>query len=63
VDRDVQRMQRMAALKVGTVWVNNDHTLSYHSAAASTAAWSARRLESMREYTQGKSVWVDTATP
>jgi acyl-CoA reductase-like NAD-dependent aldehyde dehydrogenase len=63
VDRDVQRTQRMAALKVGTVWVNNDRTLSYHSAAASTAAWSARRLESMREYTQAKSVWVDTATP
>jgi (Z)-2-((N-methylformamido)methylene)-5-hydroxybutyrolactone dehydrogenase len=62
--RDVQRAHRMAAaLKAGTVWVNNYRKVSYASPFGGYKHSGMGRengLESMREYTQVKSVWVDT---
>jgi acyl-CoA reductase-like NAD-dependent aldehyde dehydrogenase len=62
--RDVQRAHRMAAaLKAGTVWINNYRKVSYASPFGGYKDSGMGRengLESMREYTQVKSVWVDT---
>jgi len=62
--RDVQRAHRMAAaLKAGTVWINNYRKVSYASPFGGYKHSGMGRengLESMREYTQVKSVWVDT---
>jgi aldehyde dehydrogenase (NAD+) len=62
--RDVQRAMRMAgALKSGTVWINNYRKVAYTSPFGGYRASGMGRengLESMREYTQTKTVWVDT---
>jgi acyl-CoA reductase-like NAD-dependent aldehyde dehydrogenase len=62
--RDVQRAHRMAAaLKAGTVWINNYRKVSYASPFGGYKHSGMGRengLEAMREYTQVKSVWVDT---
>jgi acyl-CoA reductase-like NAD-dependent aldehyde dehydrogenase len=57
--RDVQRAHQMAA---GTVWINNYRKVSYASPFGGYKQSGMGRengLESMREYTQVKSVWVD----
>lgn len=63
--RDVARAHRVAArLEAGTVWVNNYRRVSYMSPFGGVKASGMGRengLESLREYTEVKSIWVDTS--
>ncbi|MBM4765019.1 aldehyde dehydrogenase family protein [Bacillus sp. B15-48] len=62
--KDVQRAHRMASkINAGTVWINNYRKVSYSSPFGGYKASGIGRengYEVMREYTQVKSVWVDT---
>jgi len=61
--RDVQRAHRVAhALKAGTVWVNSYRTVSFNAPFGGYKMSGLGRengVESIREYTQVKSVWVE----
>ena len=61
--RDVQRAHRVAhALKAGTVWINSYRTVSFNAPFGGYKMSGLGRengLETMREYTQVKSVWVE----
>ena len=61
--RDVQRAHRVAhALKAGTVWVNSYRTVSFNAPFGGYKMSGLGRengVETMREYTQTKSVWVE----
>ena len=61
--RDVQRAHRVAhALKAGTVWVNSYRTVSFNAPFGGYKMSGLGRengVESIREYTQSKSVWVE----
>jgi len=61
--RDVQRAHRVAhALKAGTVWVNSYRTVSFNAPFGGYKMSGLGRengVESIREYTQVRSVWVE----
>jgi (Z)-2-((N-methylformamido)methylene)-5-hydroxybutyrolactone dehydrogenase len=61
--RDLQRAHRVAhALRAGTVWVNSYRTLSFNTPFGGYKMSGLGRengLESIEEYTQVKSVWVE----
>lgn len=61
--RDLQRAHRVAhALKAGTVWINSYRTLSFNTPFGGYKMSGVGRengLESLKEYTQVKSVWVE----
>jgi acyl-CoA reductase-like NAD-dependent aldehyde dehydrogenase len=61
--KDLQRAHRVAhALKVGTVWINSYRTLSFNTPFGGYKMSGVGRengLESIKEYTQLKSVWVE----
>src|SRR5215207_4627423 len=61
--RDIQRAHRMAhALRAGTVWVNSYRTLSFNTPFGGYKMSGMGRengLESLKYYTQVKSVWVE----
>ena len=61
--RDLQRAHRVAhALRAGTVWVNSYRTLSFNTPFGGYKMSGLGRengLESLEEYTQVKSVWVE----
>src|SRR5258707_6739546 len=61
--RDVRRAHRVAhALRAGTVWINSYRTLSFNTpfgGCKMSGMGSENGLESVREYTQTKSVWVE----
>jgi len=61
--RDVQRAHRVAhALKAGTVWINSYRTVSFNAPFGGYKMSGLGRengVESIREYTQVKSVWVE----
>jgi aldehyde dehydrogenase (NAD+) len=61
--RDIRRAHRVAhALRAGTVWVNAYRTLSFNTPFGGykmSGMGSENGLESVREYTQTKSVWVE----
>jgi aldehyde dehydrogenase (NAD+) len=61
--RDIQRAHRVAhALKAGTVWVNSYRTVSFNAPFGGYKMSGLGRengVESIREYTQVKSVWVE----
>lgn len=61
--RDLQRAHRVAhALKAGTVWINSYRTLSFNTPFGGYKMSGIGRengLESLKEYTQVKSVWVE----
>lgn len=61
--RDLQRAHRVAhALKAGTVWINSYRTLSFNTPFGGYKMSGIGRengLESIKEYTQVKSVWVE----
>jgi acyl-CoA reductase-like NAD-dependent aldehyde dehydrogenase len=61
--RDVRRAHRVAhALRAGTVWINSYRTLSFNTPFGGykmSGMGSENGLESVREYTQTKSVWVE----
>jgi len=61
--RDVQRAHRVAhALKAGTIWVNSYRTVSFNAPFGGYKMSGLGRengVESIREYTQLKSVWVE----
>jgi acyl-CoA reductase-like NAD-dependent aldehyde dehydrogenase len=61
---DVGRAHRVAsALEVGTVWINNYRRVSYTSPFGGVKASGLGRengLASMKEYTEVKSIWIDT---
>lgn len=63
--RDVGRAHRMAArLRAGTVWINGYRTIHVSSPFGGFAASGFGRSsgqEAIAEYTQAKSVWVETA--
>ena len=55
--RDIQEAHRVAhALRAGTVWVNSYRTLSFNT---SFGGYEMSGLESLKYYTQVKSVWVE----
>ncbi|HZG74047.1 MAG TPA: aldehyde dehydrogenase [Chondromyces sp.] len=62
--KDVQRAHRMAAkINAGTVWINNYRKVSYASPFGgykSSGIGRENGLNVIHEYTQVKSVWVDT---
>lgn len=61
--RDLQRAHRIAhAIKAGTVWINSYRTLSFNTPFGGYKMSGLGRengLESLKEYTQMKSVWVE----
>jgi aldehyde dehydrogenase (NAD+) len=61
--RDIQRAHRVAhALRAGTVWINAYRTVSFNAPFGGYKMSGLGRengLESIREYTQVKSVWVE----
>ena len=61
--KDLQRAHRVAhALKAGTVWINSYRTLSFNTPFGGYKMSGIGRengLESLKEYTQVKSVWVE----
>ena len=61
--KDVQRAHRVAhALRAGTVWINAYRTVSFNTPFGGYKHSGIGRengLESLREYTQVKSVWVE----
>lgn len=61
--RDIRRAHRVAhALRAGTVWINSYRTLSFNTPFGGhkmSGLGSENGLESMHEYTQTKSVWVE----
>jgi (Z)-2-((N-methylformamido)methylene)-5-hydroxybutyrolactone dehydrogenase len=61
--RDLQRAHRVAhALRAGTVWVNSYRTLSFNTPFGGYKMSGIGRengLESIKEYTQVKSVWIE----
>jgi aldehyde dehydrogenase (NAD+) len=61
--RDLQRAHRVAhALRAGTVWVNSYRTLSFNTPFGGYKQSGIGRengLESINEYTQVKSVWIE----
>jgi (Z)-2-((N-methylformamido)methylene)-5-hydroxybutyrolactone dehydrogenase len=63
--RDVQRVHRFARkLQAGTIWVNTYRALSHSSPFGGFKQSGYGRqcgLEAIKEYTQVKSVWVDTS--
>ncbi|MCP8971064.1 aldehyde dehydrogenase [Ectobacillus ponti] len=64
--KDVQRAHRMAGkINAGTVWINNYRKVSYASPFGGYKASGIGRengIQAMHEYTQVKSVWVDTGS-
>ena len=61
--RDIRRAHRVAhALRAGTVWINSYRTLSFNTPFGGykmSGLGSENGLESMREYTRTKAVWVE----
>ncbi len=61
--RDIRRAHRVAhALRAGTIWINSYRTLSFNTPFGGykmSGMGSENGLESVREYTQTKSVWVE----
>jgi (Z)-2-((N-methylformamido)methylene)-5-hydroxybutyrolactone dehydrogenase len=61
--RDLQRAHRVAhALRAGTVWINSYRTLSFNTPFGGYKQSGIGRengLESIREYTQVKSIWIE----
>jgi len=61
--KDIQRAHRVAhALRAGTVWVNSYRTISFNTPFGGYKMSGIGRengLESIKEYTQVKSVWVE----
>jgi (Z)-2-((N-methylformamido)methylene)-5-hydroxybutyrolactone dehydrogenase len=61
--KDIQRAHRVAhALRAGTVWINAYRTVSFNTPFGGYKASGIGRengLESLNEYTQVKSVWVE----
>jgi aldehyde dehydrogenase (NAD+) len=61
--KDIQKAFRVAhALRVGTVWVNSYRTISFNTPFGGYKMSGLGRengLESIKEYTQVKSVWVE----
>ena len=61
--KDLQRAHRVAhALKAGTVWVNSYRTLSFNAPFGGYKESGIGRengLESLKEYTQLKTVWIE----
>ena len=61
--RDVQRAHRVGhALKAGTIWVNSYRTVSFNAPFGGYKMSGLGRengVESIREYTQVRSVWVE----
>jgi (Z)-2-((N-methylformamido)methylene)-5-hydroxybutyrolactone dehydrogenase len=61
--KDLQRAHRVAhALRAGTVWVNSYRTLSFNTPFGGhkmSGLGLENGLESLKEYTQVKSVWVE----
>lgn len=61
--KDVQRAHRVAhALRAGTVWINSYRTISFNTPFGGYKMSGIGRengLESINEYTQVKSVWVE----
>ncbi len=61
--KDLQRAHRVAhTLKAGTVWINSYRTLSFNTPFGGYKMSGVGRengLESLKEYTQVKSVWVE----
>jgi aldehyde dehydrogenase (NAD+) len=61
--KDLQKAHRVAhALRAGTVWVNSYRTLSFNTPFGGYKMSGIGRengLESLKEYTQVKSVWVE----
>ena len=61
--KDIQRAHRMAhALKAGTVWINAYRTISFNAPFGGYKESGLGRengLESLKEYTQTKTVWVE----
>ncbi len=61
--RDIRRAHRVAhALRAGTVWINSYRTLSFNTPFGGykmSGMGTENGLESVREYTQTKSVWVE----
>jgi hypothetical protein len=61
--KDIQRAHRVAhALKAGTVWVNSYRTISFNAPFGGYKQSGIGRengLESLKEYTQLKSVWIE----
>jgi aldehyde dehydrogenase (NAD+) len=61
--RDIRRAHRVAhALRAGTVWVNSYRTLSFNTPFGGYKMSGMGRengLESLKDYTQVKSVWVE----
>lgn len=61
--KDVQRAHRVAhALRAGTIWINSYRTISFNTPFGGYKMSGIGRengLESIKEYTQVKSVWVE----
>ncbi len=61
--KDIQRAHRVAhALRAGTVWINAYRTVSFNTPFGgykSSGIGRENGLESLREYTQVKAVWVE----
>jgi acyl-CoA reductase-like NAD-dependent aldehyde dehydrogenase len=61
--KDLQRAHRVAhALRAGTVWVNSYRTISFNTPFGGYKQSGIGRengLESIREYTQVKSIWIE----
>jgi (Z)-2-((N-methylformamido)methylene)-5-hydroxybutyrolactone dehydrogenase len=60
---DIRRAHRVAhALRVGTVWINSYRTLSFNTPFGGykmSGIGTENGLESVREYTHTKAVWVE----
>jgi (Z)-2-((N-methylformamido)methylene)-5-hydroxybutyrolactone dehydrogenase len=61
--KDLQKAHRVAhALRAGTIWVNSYRTLSFNTPFGGYKMSGLGRengLESLKEYTEVKSVWVE----
>jgi aldehyde dehydrogenase (NAD+) len=61
--KDIQRAHRVAhALRAGTIWVNSYRTLSFNAPFGGYKQSGIGRengLESVNEYTQTKTVWIE----
>src|SRR6266571_8100949 len=61
--RDIRRAHRVAhALRAGTIWINSYRTLSFNTPFGGykmSGIGSENGLESVREYTHTKAVWVE----
>ena len=61
--RDIQRAHRLAhAIRAGTIWINSYRTVSFSAPFGGYRMSGMGRengLESLREYTQVKTVWVE----